>query len=263
MTVKNSCRFHALVIVRAMETNGEQLIRRDGKPYTHSGRLKVARLLRYHAAQRRGEAPLEADGFNRDQALYAYRKVFKTGRAFAADLTPAEMKTFLRDGWAMTVSGNVDSVPASSPLDDFVNDVPHEIAILPFPNDYGPLVDESMRPRGAGLIRVSWAHLNRFTSEFKDGRNRRHCVLVKAGWDTAKARATRDRDQTIAKQKRTIARVREARDDALGDLEAANDEIARLEQQTDPTHAKAAGWESALVAITAAADELRTDGPPE
>lgn len=221
MTVKNSCRFHALVIIRAHETNGEQLIRKDGRPYTHSGRLKLAKVLRYHAAQRRGEPPLAADGFNRDQALYAYDQVFPTGHAVAADLTPAQMRLRLEGGWAMTVSGNVDSVPASSPLDDFVNDVPHEIAVLPFPNDHGPLVDEPMRPRGAGLIRVSWSDLNRFTSEFKDSQNRRHCVVVRAGWDTEKARRQRA-------DARVITRTRADRDEAAARVIEQDREIAAL-----------------------------------
>lgn len=213
MSVRNSCRFHALVILRAVETTGEQLIRKDGKPYTHNGRLNLARLLRKHAADLRGEDPLEADGFNRAQAVYAYQKVFKTGAAFPADLTPAQMRKRLEDGYAISVSGNTDSVPNASKLDDFVNDVPHEIAVLPFPNDFGPLVDEPMRPKGSGLIRVSWKALNRFTSEFKDSQGRRICIIAKAGWDTKANRQTRELNAELDEQERTIARVREARDE--------------------------------------------------
>jgi len=223
--VKNLCRMLVLVAARGVETTGEVFVRQNGTPYTHDDRRTLAKTLRRHAARKRGEAPLEAKGFNRDEALYAYAKTWPTGRAYAADPTMAEMKELLRNGWFISVSGSVDDVPGRSPLDDWVSDYPHEIGLLPFPNGTGPLVVEPMRPKGAGLIRVPWSDINKFSSEFAtDGR--RLCIKVKGGWDTKEARTRRDLAQVVAAQERRIERIRAERNAALAEAVRLNEQLS-------------------------------------
>ena len=261
--VKNLCRLVVLTAARGVETTGEVFVRQNGTPYTHADRMTIANVLRRYAAKKRGEPPLQAKGFNRDQALYAYAKSFPSGQAKAIDPTMADIKSLLRGGWFLSVSGSVDDVPGKSKLDDWVSDYPHEIGLLPFPDSVGPLVVEPMRPKGAGLIRVSWSDVAKFSSEFATN-GERLCIGVRAGYDTKAAQVRRGRAIDLVRSFAARARVRDDLEDALADVAARDLRIASLEldlaqcrEDGDPDAARIAALEQAQEAAHDAIEALK------
>ena len=219
----NSCRLCTLTAGRGYETTGEVYVRSDGRPYTAADRVSIAKWLRRLASVKRGESPTMAKGYDRDQALFAYAKAFPTGRAFPVQPTPDEMVALLDDGWFLSVSGNVKWCPGSK-LAEYVNEVVHEIGVAPFPTSAGYLVHEPMRPLGKSPIRVPFADIRRFSKEFAAGDGGRFCIKIKAGYDTKAARVRRE----SADQTRTIARLRDQRDDAEAAVSRRDRDIAAL-----------------------------------
>jgi len=231
--VWNCCRLVVLTAARGVETTGEVFVKANGSPYTHDNRESIVKVLRRFASEKRGEPPSVAKGYNRQEALYAYERAWPGSSVKAIDPTMEELRDLLRSGWFISVSGSVDDVPGRSPLDDWVSDYPHEIGLCPYPTDTGPLVVEPMRPKGAGLIRVPWSDIAKFSSEFAVN-GRRHCIAVKAGYATKAAEVRRAKPD-----QQTIERLRDARDrlqDTVGrlmtDIAAAearnNDLLAQL-----------------------------------
>ena len=254
------CRISTLVTARAYETLGEQITRANGQPYSVKQRETLMRWLRRLAAEHRGETVATAKGYSRADALYAYDKAFPTGRAIAADITPDQMWEYLKDGWFLSVSGNVDDVPDRSKLDDYVNPVAHEIGIAPFPNAKDEVVVyEPMTPIGRSPIVVRWFDLKRFSSEFATN-GRRLCIRVKAGYDTEAQRVRRN--QVDLSQ--TIDRLRQSRNEALGTITARDVEIAGLrldlaqcQEDGSPAAARLAALEQAQEAANDAIEALK------
>lgn len=242
--VKNNCRLLVLTAARGCETLGEVFIKADGRPRNHDQRMSIANWLRRYAAQARGEKPLEAPGFNRDEALYAYAKAFPTGQAKSLDPTMSEIRDLSANGWFISVSGSMDDVPDASDLDDYVSDYPHEIGIVPYSeNADGPLIVEPMRPKHKGLVRASWSDLAKFSSEFATN-GKRLCIGIKSGYDTAAARARRARPDT-----QTIERLREQRDELVATQRENSLEIANLSLQLAECREDAPNAGAALDAV--------------
>lgn len=249
--VWNNCRLLVLTAARGCETLGEVFIRADGRPRSHDQRMSIANWLRRYAAQKRGEKPLGAKGFTRDEALYAYAQAFPSGKAKAMGPTMADMRDLVADGWFISVSGSVDDVPGKSALDDWVSDYPHEIGIVPYSSTAdGPLIVEPMRPRGRGLVRASWSDVAKFSSEFATN-GYRFCIGVKSGYDTAAARARRARTDT-----QTIERLRARRDELLEQARASDLEIASLSFQLTECREDAPNASAALDAVEERFTEL-------
>jgi len=229
--VKNCCRLVVLVAARGFETLGEQLQRQNGDCYGHKQRMALVDLLRRHAAEHKGVKPTEAAGFNREDALYAYAKAFPSGRAISVDPTPDEMWDLLNDGWFLSVSGNTDDVRSASQLDDWVNDVPHEMGIVPWPKSKDQVrVVEPMRPMGKGYAVATWQDVVRFSSEFATN-GRRVVIKVRTGYDTRVARRGRLDDDLIRDKNAALARLREQRD-------ALTDEVRRVTLDHDAIEAQ-------------------------
>jgi len=215
-------------------------IRADGRTFTHANRMTVANVLRRAAAEARGEAWNEAKGFDINQALAAYAKVFPTGRAKRMDLTMADMRDLSQQGWFISTSGSMDDVPGKSPLDDYVSDYPHEIGIVPFTSkDNTTLIVEPMRPQGRGLVRALWSDVAKFSSEFATN-GQRPCIVIESGYDTKAARVNRRRPDT-QKIEELRGRLEEKRTRIMAqDLEIASLNIQLVECRENAPNAGAA-----------------------
>jgi hypothetical protein len=228
-TPLNSCRLCALVVLRAFETLGESLVRQDGRCYDHRARVTQAKWLRRLASQHKGISPQDAPGYNREDALYAYRKAWPNSHAVRANDRPLTIKQKLRAGWVYSISGNVKHVRGTK-LAEYVGEVGHEITVADYQNGTC-LVYEPMRPHNP--IRVPWDHVKRFSSEYQFDEGRRVCIRIQRGWDTRHARMRR----AAAKERETleaiVKRVREQRDTALADLAETSTEALRLLEQLE------------------------------
>jgi len=243
----NCCQLVAILGARAMETNGEVFIRANGPQYNHKNRVSLVKWLRRKAAQHRGVAAADAPGFNRDDTLFAYSKVFPSGRAIPVNVTPAEAWDLLEHGWYLSISGNTNDVPAASPLDDYVNDVAHQIGILPFPKDKDNVwVVEPMRPQTKGLVKVKWDDIRAFSNEF--GRDRL-VIKVKAGWDTAAARVRRSNQAKINTLTAARDNLRDERDKLRAKVTSQDIEIAALSVQLQECRDDAPDTEAVITSI--------------
>jgi hypothetical protein len=226
----NACRLSVLTTARGFETLGEAYIRRNGTPYTLDDRVTLMRALRRQASKHRGESPAVAKGYSRDDAIYAYRKVFPTGWAQSVSPLPSEMWEMLTKGWFLSVSGNVDDVPGSSKLDDKVNDVPHEIGLAPFPKNGKVRVYEPMRPVSQSPIWVDWSDIKKFSSEFATN-GRRVCIRIKAGADTARAQLAETTRAQIERKNERIDELRLSLSEASATVAVLTAEVKALTEQ--------------------------------
>lgn len=207
MSPINGCRLSTMLTAARFQCLDERFTNPSGKPYTRNQRVNVMKELRVAASEHRGESVATADGYSRDDALYAYNKVFPWGKAELYNPTSAQLKQALRDGYFVSLSGNVDDVPQRSTLDNAVNDVPHEIGLARLSNDGSKvLVYEPMRTDRP--IWVDWKDILKFGSEFETN-GRYVCIRVKTGWSTNEAIAKRDcRNSTTITAKRYNLLVR-------------------------------------------------------
>ncbi len=206
MRPTNGCRLSVLVSARAFETLGESLIRPSGAFYDRQARTSQMKWLR-RATGRRYDAP----GYDRDNALRAYAKVFPAGNAIRANDRPRVIKNNLEEGWFYSISGNTKHCRPGSPLRPFVNEVAHEIGIAPFPYDNGDVdVCEPMSPTGRGWVRVPWKDIKAFSSEFAWDMGRRVCIRFDTGYGTAANVMRRKKDKALAKYTATNVRLKTA-----------------------------------------------------
>jgi hypothetical protein len=247
----NSCRAVSLHHLRSFETLGESITWANGLPYGRPARVKQVEAIRDRMAQKRGTPASSADGFNRDEALFAYRVEFPDGNAVEANPTKDGLLAGLKAGYAYSLSGNVRDVPDYSPIDDAVNEVPHEIAVAPIQRADGRwLVYE---PMAAKRIWAEFEQVWAFTKQFRtDGRA--FGLRVKAGYATKAAKIARTCQERKAVLKQQRDRALDAQRTAETELQAAEDAleaceallIACREQAPDCTQREAAARQTAL-----------------
>jgi len=222
-----ACRLSTLVTAARYQTLDEYFTNPSGKPYTKTQRTRVMRRLRALAADHRGESVAAAKGYSRGNALYAYRKLFPELRAEPFDPTGAELKQALRDGYFVSLSGNVDDVPGSSRLDDKVGDVPHEVGLARLNGDGTQVL--VYEPMSHKPFWVRWAHVTKFGSEFRNNK-RYFCIRFEIGVGSAgavaerKLRAVRDERNTLKEDLALAER----------DIEELNLDLADYEWKNDP-----------------------------
>lgn len=246
----NGCRMSTLVTAARYQSLDEWFTNPSGKPYTKTQRTKVMKRLREAASLHRGEASTAAKGYGRDDALAAYAEVFPDGKAEAFNPTADELKTVLRLGYFVSISGNTDDVPDVSNLDDRVNDVPHEIGLARLSKDGTKvLVYEPMRTDKP--IWVKWEHIKKFASEFATN-GRYVAIRFDIGWGTAEEQVRRAYVDRLA----TLRRDRNA---ALQEQQRLEDEVAALEDQVAALEIDVAEseWDDAVDAAVAAVGALR------
>lgn len=212
ITPYNACRFSTLLMLRAQETLGEQLIRGNGTAYDRKDRTTLLRWLRRLGGQRAGKG-IAASGYNRPDALYAYEKAFPRGKAVRANDRPSTIRENLGKGWSYSISGNVGKTRPGSPLRDHVNPVGHEIGIRAYSYKDG-MVDvwEPMTPEC--WVRVPFSDVKDFSSAYSWDMGRRVCIRVKTGADTQAARARFQLAETIVDLETRLRRIRDERDEA-------------------------------------------------
>ena len=246
MTPVNGCRLSTLLTLHRYQTLDEAFKRADGSGHGRTLRTKTMKRLRALASDHRGESPQEALGYSWADAIYAYRAMWPAYKVHKWGLRSSDIKARLRQGYAISVSGNVGRTPAGSILRAAVNPVPHEIGLIRLSKDENSvLVYEPMRRDKP--VWVPWSHVKAFSSAFTYDNGRRYCIAIKIAWGTREAFARRanERAQDDANA------AAQATEDML---ESAHTEIATLERQG------AEGWDTALVAIIDNAEALREDG---
>lgn len=257
MSPVNGCRISTLTTAARFQTLDERFTNPSGKPFTKTQRTKLMKRLRVLASEHRGQTPAAADGYSRDDAVYAYEKAFPGYQFHAVDLKPSEMAQMLRSGWFLSLSGNVSHTSPGCILRAYVNPVDHEIGIARLSADgTKALVYEPMRPDRP--VWVKWSDITAFGSEFAFGGGKRVCIAFKIGSDTAEAEALS-----------RLQRVRSQRDDANKTIETLEEDAARLvddleacrEAQNDCGDAVEAARREALADVMDAVSALMEDTP--
>lgn len=259
-----TCRLSTLITAARFQCLDERFRNPSGSLFTKTQRTKLLKRLRTLALDHKGETLAENRGFNRENALYAYRVAFPWGKAERFDPTPPQLKQALRDGYFVSISGNVDDVPGSSKLDDKVNDVPHEIGLARLSKDESQVL--VYEPMTNGSFWAKWEHVKLFASEFQSG-GRYFAIRFKIGYGTL-----------LAQHKRTCATRRQQLKSAVERAEAAQldaeTELRRLETEYDEltadfgateqllaecqTHQCEDEWNDALEAAISSLELLKT-----
>jgi len=260
ITPITACRFSTLTTAARYHTLDEAFTTPAGKGFGKQARTAVMRRLRAYGSEHRGQSVAAADGYNREDALYAYRKMYPTYKVYSLSPRPKEMAALLKQGFFLSVSGNVGLTPAGSILRARVNPVPHEIGLARLNGDGTKvLVYEPMRPDKP--VWVPWSHVKAFSSAFAFGGGRRVCIGVRIAWATAEGFTARAGE-------RRAKRLRAERDDERAERQAAEDmiesaqiEIAGLERQLEACESSGEdGWQSALLGIIDHAEDMRAGG---
>lgn len=250
MTPYNGCRMSTLLTAARFQTLDEKFTNPSGKPYTKRQRTKLMKRLREEASKHRGVSAAQADGYSRDDALYAYRVVFPWGKAESFDPSPQQLREALTDGYFVSISGNVDDVPGRSPLDDAVNDVPHEIGLARFnAKRTHVLVYEPMRSDKP--IWVKWEDVKRFASEFGPPYV---AIKFKIGWATKAEATKRTYQQRLANVRLAKAEAEDEAERLAGKLAEAEYERKQLQTEYDALEADFAATEQLLQECHASGD---------
>lgn len=256
MTPTNGCRLSTLLTAGRFQCLDERFRNPSGKAYTKTQRTKIMKRLRYHAAQHRGVSTASLDGFNRDDALYAYRIVFPWGDAESFSPTLNELRDALEGGYFISLSGNTKHTSADCPLRRYVNPVDHEIGLARF-NKSGTrvLVYEPMNPNKP--VWVDWEDVKRFASEFKNSSGRHVAIRFKTGWSTfsnsVKRIYTKRLDSVRAKRDDAV----DERDRLQKDVESLTSEVSDLEMALRLCESEPDGWDDAIDAAVDAVEALR------
>lgn len=182
-------------------------------------------------------------------------------------ITMPTLREKLRGGWCAVLAGNPSHIKGASPLGR-AGDVGHAIYLHREVNGR-ILVGDPYRPYSPRFGEWIPAEQVRQFAYRDDDKSLTACFIVQRGaWTQARLRNAA-LEQEAKHQAHIAERQRAMRKDIAEKLTLASIELETLRlaleqsQDGDPTYAKAAGWESALVTSIEALQELRTEGPRE